>query len=289
MTMATAPAHHHRRRSHRDLAGTRAIVTGASSGVGRALALELVRRGGRVVATARRRERLEELAAEAAEIAGPGSPPPVVAEPGDITDAEFRHRLVDVAVARLGGLDLVAAVAGGGAVGPFAAADPTTLARVLELNFTSPAELVRLAVPALETGRDPAIVLVGSILGYHPLPLHADYCAAKAAVRSLATALRMELAPRGIDVMLVSLGPVTTEFWDQLATGRRPAWSRGRPLSAAAAAAAIATGLVRRRREILPGWRARSYALLARWLPDLLTRGIVRQAAGDPHLEGHAT
>lgn len=270
---------HWRRR--RDLAGTRALVTGASSGVGRALAVELVRRGGRVVATARRRERLDELAAEAAAIAGAGRPAPVLVEAGDITSPEFRRRLVDATIAGLGGLDLLAAVAGGGAVGPFATAEPATLTRLIDVNFVAPAELVRTALPALARGRDPAVLLVGSILGYHPLPHHAEYCAAKAALRSLATTLRMELAPRGIDVVLASLGPVATEFWDRLVVGRRPTWSRGRPLTAAAAAAAIARGLERRRREILPGWRARSYALLSRWLPDLLARGIVGQAAAD--------
>jgi short-subunit dehydrogenase len=125
-------------------------------------------------------------------------------------------------------------------------------------------------------------VLVGSILGHHPLPLHAEYCASKAALRSLAGSLRQELAvgrdgQPPIDGVLASLGPTESEFWDNLVAGERPAWSRGTPLSAAATAAAVTEALVHRRQEILPCWSAKGFALAARLFPKLIDLIVARR------------
>jgi short-subunit dehydrogenase len=247
----------------------RALVTGGSSGVGRAVAMDLSRRGARVLATARRRERLAALASDSAE-------QPIDHEAGDLRDPAFRERLVATTVERLGGLDVVVAAAGGGAIGPFAETDARTFAEVLDLNLVAPAELVRACIPHLLHGHDPAIVFVGSILGLHPLPLHGDYCAAKSGLHALAGALRTELAVEGIAVTLAQLGPVETEFWDALVVGERPAWSRGRPVSATFAAAAILDGLERRRAVVTPGWRAKAYALMAGFLPGAIDHFAAR-------------
>lgn len=245
------------------------LLTGASSGVGRALAKALSHRGAEVFATARREALLASLAVEV----------PVGFLSGDVTSDAFRRTLVAEAVRRMGGIDVVVAAAGSGAIGPFAEADPATLRRVMEIDFFAPAELVRLSLPALRGGRDPAIVLVGSILGLHPLPLHADYCAAKAALHSLAGTLRAELAPEGIGVLLATLGPTASEFWDSLLAGDRPAWSRGRPLGAEPTAAAILGALERRRARVYPGFSAKGFALAARFFPRLVDRIIARRMA----------
>ena len=261
MSVLTFSSHGRRR-----LAGMRAIVTGGSSGVGRALAVELARRGARVLATARRRERLEELGRL-------GHPlEPIEHEAGDICDPGFRRQLVASAAARLGGIDLVVAAAGGGAVGAFRASRPETLARILDLDLVAPAELVREALPHLARGRDAAVELVGSILGLRPLPLHAEYCAAKSGLRSLAGVLRLELAGEGIGVLLATLGPVESEFWTALVEGERPAWSRGRGMPPDRVAELILSGLERRSAEVVPGWQAKGYAWLARWMPGVIDR-----------------
>jgi short-subunit dehydrogenase len=242
------------------------------------VALELARRGVRVLATGRRGERLAALADEAAGLAGG----PLVHEAGDITSPDFRRRLVDAATQQLGGLDLVVAAAGSGAIGRFRDASPDTLSQIMDVDFTAQAELVRLTLPALRVGRDPVIVLVGSILGYHPLPLHAEYCAAKAAVKSLAGTLRMELADDGVGVLLASLGPTESEFWSHLLTGHRPAWSRARAMSASRTARIIVRGMVWRRREVLPGWRAKGFAFGARLFPRLFDRVMMRRLRRSP-------
>jgi short-subunit dehydrogenase len=245
----------------RTLTGCRALVTGGSSGLGRAIALELARRGGQVLATARRPDRLAELARTA---------PGIQVVAGDLTDPEFRDRLPDIAADRLGGLDVVVAAAGSGAIGAFGAGAADTCARILDIDFLAPAALVRASLPLLRRSADPGIVLVGSILGLHPLPLHGAYCAAKAALRSLAGTLRLELARDRIDVLHVSLGPIESEFWENLLVGRRPSWSQGRPMPVERAARATVDGLVRRRAEIAPGWRAKGFAFAARYLPGLI-------------------
>ncbi len=253
----------------RSLEGLRVLVTGASSGVGRSLACELAARGSQVLATARRADRLRSLAAVPA-------PRSIHVAAGDITDRAFRAGLPGEAVGRLGGLDVVIAAAGAGAIGPFRDGSAETAARVWEVDVVAPAELVRACLPLLDASPDPGIVLVGSILGMHPLPWHGEYCAAKAAIRSLAGTLRVELAPEGIDVLLASLGPVESEFWDNLLAGSRPTWSRGRPLPADAAARAIIAGIERRSGEVVPGWQARGYALCSRLLPGLIDRFMSR-------------
>jgi short-subunit dehydrogenase len=249
----------------------RAIVTGGSSGLGRALAVELSRRGARVLATARRRERLEELARAVDPVE------PIEHEAGDICDPGFRRHLVAAAVERLGGLDLVVAAAGSGAIGPFRLARPETLARILDLDLVAPVELVRESLPHLARGHDAAVVLVGSILGLHPLPLHGEYCAAKSGLRSLAGTLRLELACERVAVLLATLGPVESEFWTALVEGERPGWSRGRGMAPDRAAAAILAGLERRQREVVPGWQAKGYAWLARWMPGMIDRWAARR------------
>lgn len=251
----------------RTLAGSRALVTGASSGLGRAVALALARTGCRVLATARRGERLATLARECGGI-------DTIA--GDITDDHFRAALPEAAVDRLGGLDLVVAAAGSGAIAPLRDGSAPAFRRLLEIDLVAPLELARACLPALGGSPDPGVVLVGSILGLHPLPLHGEYAAAKAALRSLAGALRTELAADAVDVLLVSLGPIESEFWDHLLVGSRPPWSRGRPLPADRAARAILAGLVHRRAEILPGWQAKGFAFAARFVPGLIDAFVAR-------------
>lgn len=259
----------------RRLSGMRAIVTGASSGVGRAVAIELQARGVNVLATARRAGRLAELADACRPRTAASA---MLHEAGNITDATFRESLVRTAADRLGGIDLVVAAAGSGAIGRFAEMPPETFRDVLEIDLVAPAELIRTALPHLAVGRDPAVVLVGSILGYHPLPLHTAYCAAKAGIVSLAGSMRQELSAEKIEVLLASLGPTESEFWDSLLAGERPAWSRGRPMSAAATARAIVDGLERRHREVIPGWQAKGFVFAARHLGWLIDAILARRS-----------
>lgn len=246
----------------RNLSGQRGILTGATSGVGQALARSLAERGVRLVITGRREARLVDLASEYPELLVPVS--------GDITDVLFQEELVRYSTAELGGIDLLITAAGAGAVGPFFKSSVETMRSVFEIDYFSPVQLVQKTLPQLINGRTPAVVFIGSILGAHPLPLHSEYSAAKAALHGFVSAVRPELASLGIDVNVAILGPTQSEFWDNLISGERANWSQGHPLSAEITAAAIISGLERGVPVVIPGWRAKSYIFLARIFPSLI-------------------
>lgn len=187
-----------------------AIVTGASSGIGRCLCELLVDRGANVVAVARRGERLEPLAARPAA----GKLIPVV---GDITEDAVRDTIVAAAANRRGGeIDLLVNNAGIGAIGPFADASPTRLREVMEVNFFAPAELTRLCLPHLRRGRAAVICNIGSVLGHRAVPMKSEYCASKFALHGWSDSLRAELASEGIQVTIVSPSTTRSEFFDSL-------------------------------------------------------------------------
>src|SRR4051812_36080596 len=122
----------------RTIAGCRAIVTGASSGIGRALVVQLVRQGARVLALARRSERLKELAIE---LSGASGHLEILA--GDVTQAEVRRAALECVANTFGGLDLLVNNAGSGAAGKFADASADRLRSVMEVDFFAPAEFIR--------------------------------------------------------------------------------------------------------------------------------------------------
>src|SRR5262245_27515849 len=127
-----------------NLAGSRILVTGASSGIGRALAKQLAKHKARLVLSARSAAKLEALAAE---VQGQGGE--VVPIPADVTDPLQRQRLMDETIRAFGGLDILVNNAGIGASGYFESAGEERMRRILEVNLFAPVELCRLALPHL--------------------------------------------------------------------------------------------------------------------------------------------
>ena len=194
----------------RNLHGRRTILTGASSGIGRALAVELGRHGARQILTARREQALQALRQE---IDPSGENVDVVV--GDITDAGIRNQLIQTCLEKYGGVDLLINNAGVGAIGPFADASPDRLQRIMEVNFTAAVELIRSALPQLQQGHQPMIVNMGSVLGHRAVPNKSEYCDSKFALHGFSDALRAELHPQ-VDVLLVSPSTTSSEFFDRL-------------------------------------------------------------------------
>lgn len=252
----------------RTIANRRVIVTGASSGIGRETAAQLAAAGAKVVATARREDRLKELAAR---VRAAGGQIETVA--GDITDDAVRRRVIDAAVSAYGGLDILVNNAGVGAMGLFEDADPQRVRRVMEVNFFALVEMTRLALPHLMQGEKPMIVNVGSILGHRGVPHSSEYSASKFAVHGFSEALRTELARHGIDVLVVSPGTTETEFFDVVLerTGA-PRWPEHKPISAAEVARRIVIAIRRGRREIIPYGFGKIMVLLNRISPRLMDR-----------------
>ena len=233
----------------RDLQNSRAIVTGASSGIGRAVALELARHGAGVVVVARREDRLRELA-EQNRRAGQA---PVEIVVGDITDPATRQRALDAAQSKLGGLDILVNNAGVGAMGLFADASAERVRRVMETNFFALVEMTRLALPLLKQGVQPILVNVSSILGHRGVPYSSEYCASKFAVQGFSESIRAEFTRLGIDVLVVSPGTTETEFFDRVIDSTaEPKWPKHKPVSAAEVARQMVRAIRSGRHEIIP-------------------------------------
>jgi short-subunit dehydrogenase len=208
--------------TRRQIKDRRILITGASSGIGAALARELGRHHARLVLTARRADRLETLAAELR-----GYASKVICVPGDITRAEHRAQLIDQGVDAWGGIDILINNAGVGAIGKFADADTDRLRKVMEVNFFAPVELIRQALPALRQGNQPLIVNIGSVLGHRAVPRKSEYCAAKFAMHGFSDSLRAELAEQGINVLLVNPSTTTSEFFSNVIAGGNGQKPRG--------------------------------------------------------------
>jgi len=192
-------------------AGRSVVVTGASSGIGRALALTLVARGARVVAAARSTDKLAALAAEA----GAALVPVGV----DVGDAAAVDRLVAAA----GRVDAVVNNAGGGQVEPFLASDPARWRATLDTNLIGALLVARAFLPGMLAAGRGVVVNVGSAsaAGW---PYLALYAASKAALHAASRSLDQELAPRGVRVLHVEIGPTAgTGFGDHSDAAHIPA------------------------------------------------------------------
>jgi len=254
--------------------GARAIVTGASSGIGHALALRLAEQRVRLVIASRQKERLDSLANT---IRARGGEVHVV--PTDVTDAAQRVHLIESAVALLGGLDTLVNNAGVGAMGPFIEASEERLRRIFEVNLFACTELTRLALPHLRNGCDPMIVNVSSILGHRAIPGCVEYCASKFALQGWSEGLRAELSGLGIHVLVVSPGSTETEFHTHLLENRPTRRFRSRPMSADRCAALTFAAMRARRNEIVLTaggkvlvWLNRLTPRLVDWMMDRFAR-----------------
>ncbi len=185
--------------------GIKALVTGASSGIGRATARLLAGRGANVVATARRRNVLVELEQDN-DCAGR-----CVAVAGDLTDDTFPGELVDAAQDRLGGLDILVNAAGILVSGAWDSTSLDDWDRMMAINLRSIFNLTRLTLPLLEK-RKGTVINVSSVAGTRAFPGVLAYCVSKAAVDQLTRCLALELAPMGVRVNAVNPGVVRTEL-----------------------------------------------------------------------------
>lgn len=197
----------------RSLKGKRVFLTGASSGIGAALALILAKEGAELVLLARRKDRLQHLAKQVQQLTGNAN---VILIDGDITDPEVRHRGIQAAVEQLGGLDILINNAGVGATARIEDSTPETIQRLFDVNFFSLVDLTQRALPHLKHGIEPIIVNLSSIVGLRGVPHYGVYGAAKFAVAGFSESLRAEVAQYGIDVLLVCPGTTRTEFFDVL-------------------------------------------------------------------------
>ena len=259
-------------------AGKVALITGASAGIGAALARELARDGADLVLAARREDRLRDLARE---IEATGRNAIVVG--CDVTRDGDLERAVAAAVERYGRLDIAIANAGFGVAGPVEELRLDDFRRQLETNVFGVLRTLYASLPELRKTRGQFVVL-GSVAGHVPTPAISAYNMSKFAVRGLAESIHDELAVSGVSVTLVSPGFVDSDIRrvdnhgtvHESAPDPVPAWLR---MPTDRAARAIVRGIRRRRREVVVTGHGKALVLLYRHAPWLVRFVIARFGA----------
>jgi short-subunit dehydrogenase len=260
---------------HRPWDSARCLITGASSGLGKALAERLVRAGAHVVLTGRSAERLQAVAQG---LIGEGADPTrVIVIRADLTDAVERRELFAQLAVHFDALDLVINTAGVGAAGPFDTHDPAVLRKVFEINVFALAEVCRASLPLLARGHRPALVNMGSIVARRGLPGRAEYSASKFAVTGLTEALRLEWRRFGVHILQVNPGFINTPF-DQHAIVDTARYSVAhlRTISADTVALTIIRAVQRQKREIVLTWQGNLLLRVNSIAPRFIDWGFTR-------------
>lgn len=202
---------------HGELDGRIGVVTGASAGIGEAVARTLTVRGARVVLNARRADRLESLSGSLNTTHGATR---TAIAPGDCADPGVIDAMFDAAESLGGPADLVVVNAGRGLAGSLTTSDPGQWDDLIRTNLLGAASLMRAAAARMTADFDPEtwtrrprdIVVLGSTVGRHISPFSSMYGSTKFAVHALAEALRREIGPKGVRVTLIEPAVVTSEF-----------------------------------------------------------------------------
>lgn len=248
----------------------RAVITGASSGIGEELARQLAARGHSLILVARRVARLEALAAELRKTHNVK----VDLRPCDLADrqarAQFREELAAADVS------VLCNNAGFATFGKLADLDPAREREELELNAVAVQDLTLAVLPGMVRRKSGAILIVGSTSGHQPTPANATYAASKAFANSFAEALHSELQGSGVSCTLLAPGPTRTAFTEVAGISKidrlGPLW-----VSAESVARAGIEGMACGKRIVIPGFVAQAQTVGGRYTPRGLLLPILKQ------------
>ena len=240
------------------------LVTGASAGLGVHFARQSRRRGDELVLVARRRDRLEALAAElgsahviAADLAEPGAPERLLAE---VVGLGFE-------------VDTLINNAGFGDAGPFVEAPPERLLEMIDLNVRALTQLTRLVLPGMVARRRGAVLNVASTAAFQAGPNMAVYYAGKAYVLSFTEAVHQEMKGKGVKVTALCPGPTATEFFD--VAGSPDGRLAKMATDPVAVVRAGLDGLAKNKAIVVPGLMNKIGSQSSRFLPRAAMRRIV--------------
>jgi short-subunit dehydrogenase len=247
------------------------VITGASDGIGQRIALMLAARGANLVLAARNQEKLNGVARSCEQVGASA-----VAVPTDVSKPEACRRMVEATIARFGGIDILVNNAGVSMYCPFEEViDLSLFDQIMKVNYLGAVYCTHFALRHLQA-RKGLIVAISSLQGKTGFPGYTAYCASKHALQGFFDSLRIELRSRGVDVLVVSPGPVATEIHTkslgQSATQELDKTSTtGRSqMDVDECARQILRSMERRRRELVMTRRAR----LLQWV-KMLAPGFV--------------
>lgn len=252
------------------LADARILVTGASSGIGREIAVALAAEGAHLAISGRDRARLSQTAAKLDRRSKEA-----LCLPADLSLLSEIPALVDDAVGGLGGLDAIVHAAGVNTFGSFADAAPEDLEQLVRTNVLSTMELARTTLPRFEAQEHGSLLFVGSIFGSIGFPWFSAYSASKFAVRGFAEALRRETAGRGVHVLYVAPRGTRTAMARQYAAMAEAV--RMQMDDPTRVARQVCYALSRDRAETFIGGAERFFVRLNGLLPRFVDRSLVKQ------------
>ena len=254
-----------------DFNGKWALVTGASAGIGIALARELAKHGAKLVLTARRRDRMEALAAE---LTGKGTEVRIV--PADLNDPAAPQQIYDATVGLGLAVDILINNAGLGQFGAFTESPIDQELSQIRVNCEAMVHLTRLFIPAMVERKRGWVMVLASTASFQPVPYLNTYAATKAFDRFFALGLAAEVAPHGVKVTALCPGPTESEFFE---VARSENFMPGGRQSAEEVARIGVAALARGKRTIVPYAAGAFTAALVRFLPTgLITSQIEKRA-----------
>jgi short-subunit dehydrogenase len=257
--------------------GKRVLITGASSGIGKAIAFECAARGAVLALTARRFHYLEKAGYEIRSVFSDTTAPLLI--PCDVSKSDDVSELIDTCVRKLGGIDILINNAGIGIYGSIEKASLEDAFSVMNVNFFGAVCCTLNVLPIMKKGGGGKIVNISSVAALHGVPYLGIYSASKAALASFGQSLRAEAARSGIDIMVVYPGYTQTEFFQKeknVGGGHRPS---GPFTSPQRVARAVVKAVEKDRRELILSLEGKALNFFRVLLPGLVEMKMQRIAA----------
>lgn len=247
------------------------IISGASAGIGAALAHELASRGARLVVIARRADVLDAVRQQLT------NAPIHQLVIGDIGERDTMERAVATAISSFGRLDGVICNAGIGLSAPVAQIDIADFQESINTNVYGVLHMIQVSLPVFQQQQHGHLIVVSSVVGVQGLPYSGGYCATKGAIERLCDALRIEILGSGIALTVVRPGTVTTEFTQRRRGLNQEVRSAGRTgIPASVAARRIVNGMQRRKRYVYTRWQDQVLLWGSRLVAPLADRVLAR-------------
>lgn len=259
-----------------EIRGKRVLITGASSGIGKALAFAMGKKGAVLALAARRTDRLEHVAADIT-AAFSHLPKPLVFH-CDVAVKENIIWLVERSIERMGGIDILVNNAGIGIYGSTAKTSARDFRTIMDVNFFGAVHCILEALPHMTRRKEGHIINIASVAAKHGVPYLGAYGAGKAALTALSQSLRAELSGSNVSVVVVYPGYTQTEFFAKekhVGGGRRPA---GPYESPAKVADAIIRGIEKNKREIVLSMEGKIMSAIQGLLPRVVDKAMERIA-----------